>query len=72
MRVLVLGGTRFIGPPIVRRLVRLGHEVAVFYRGQTETSLPQSVMSFHGNREQLGDYLTDFRAYEPEGVLDTL
>lgn len=72
MRVLVLGGTHFIGPPVVRRLVGLGHEVAVFHRGQTETSLPQNVKAFHGNREQLGDHLADFRAYEPEVVLDTL
>ena len=72
MRVLVLGGTQFIGPPVVRRLVGLGHEVAIFHRGQTETPLPESVKSFHGDRARLGDYAADFRAYEPEVVLDTL
>ena len=72
MRVLILGGTHFIGPPVVRRLVGLGHEVAVFYRGQTETPLPQNVKSFHGNRERLGEYVDNFRSYEPEVVLDTL
>jgi nucleoside-diphosphate-sugar epimerase len=72
MRVLVLGGTRFIRPPVIRRLAALGHEVAVFHRGQTEMLLPPQVRSFHGNREQLGDFLATFRAYEPEVVLDTL
>lgn len=43
MRVLVLGGTNFIGPPVVRRLVDLGHEVAVFHRGQTQAELPGGV-----------------------------
>ena len=72
MRVLVLGGTQFIGPPVVRRLVGLGHEVAIFHRGQTGASLPGNVKSFHGNRNRLGEYVDDFRSYEPEVVLDTL
>jgi uncharacterized protein YbjT (DUF2867 family) len=33
MRLLVLGGTRFIGHRLVRRLVGSGHELAVFHRG---------------------------------------
>lgn len=36
MRVLLIGGTRFIGPFVVGRLVDLGHEVTIFHRGQTE------------------------------------
>jgi nucleoside-diphosphate-sugar epimerase len=35
-RVLVLGGTRFLGPPTVRWLLDAGHEVKVFHRGDTE------------------------------------
>jgi hypothetical protein len=35
MRILVIGGTRFLGPPLVRRLTALGHEVAVFHRCKT-------------------------------------
>ena len=72
MRVLVLGGTQFVGPPAVRRLVELGHEVAVFHRGQTKAPLPDEVTSFYGDRAQLTDSLGDFRAYKPDVVLDTL
>jgi nucleoside-diphosphate-sugar epimerase len=36
MKVLIIGGTNFIGPPVVRRLTDLGHQVAVFHRGQTD------------------------------------
>jgi nucleoside-diphosphate-sugar epimerase len=40
MRILVIGGTGFIGPYVVRRLAASGHEVAVFHRGQSKMDLP--------------------------------
>jgi nucleoside-diphosphate-sugar epimerase len=43
MRVLVIGGTGFIGEHIVRQLASGGHEVAVFHRGQTAVALPKGV-----------------------------
>ena len=33
MRVLVIGGTNFLGLPLVRRLIAQGHEVAVLPLG---------------------------------------
>jgi nucleoside-diphosphate-sugar epimerase len=36
MRLLVLGGTRFIGDRIVREALRRGDEVTVVHRGVTE------------------------------------
>jgi nucleoside-diphosphate-sugar epimerase len=35
MRVLVLGGTGFVGPHIVLLHHELSHEVTVVYRGRT-------------------------------------
>jgi nucleoside-diphosphate-sugar epimerase len=43
MRVLVIGGTGFIGTYIVRQLADHGHVVAVYHRGQTQTVLPNHV-----------------------------
>jgi nucleoside-diphosphate-sugar epimerase len=40
MRVLIVGGTGFIGPYVVRRLAAMGHEVAVFHRGTSGMALP--------------------------------
>src|ERR1700730_9033189 len=43
MRVLIIGGTKFIGPHVVRLLVEQGHDVLLYHRGQTEADLPQNV-----------------------------
>jgi nucleoside-diphosphate-sugar epimerase len=40
MKILVIGGTGFIGPHLVRELARTGHSVAVFHRGTTRPDLP--------------------------------
>jgi len=37
LRVLVLGGTRFIGRALVFELRGCGHEVAVVHRGEHES-----------------------------------
>jgi nucleoside-diphosphate-sugar epimerase len=39
MRVLLIGGTGFIGPYVVRELHGLGHEVTVFHRGEHESAV---------------------------------
>jgi nucleoside-diphosphate-sugar epimerase len=43
MRVLIIGGTKFVGPHVVRLLVEQGHDVLLYHRGQTEADLPQNV-----------------------------
>jgi nucleoside-diphosphate-sugar epimerase len=70
MRVLVLGGTRFIGPHVVRMLAEQGHELTVFHRGETETDLPASVRHIHGDFATFSEHLEGLRAEEPEVVLD--
>ena len=43
MRILIIGGTKFIGPHVVRQFVDQGHDVLLYHRGQTEADLPKSV-----------------------------
>jgi nucleoside-diphosphate-sugar epimerase len=71
MRVLIIGGTGFVGPHILRRLVSRGHEVLAFHRGQTEADLPSEVVHLHGDRERLADHRSAFARFAPEVVLDT-
>ncbi|AGA29637.1 nucleoside-diphosphate-sugar epimerase [Singulisphaera acidiphila DSM 18658] len=72
MKVLIIGGTNFIGPPLVRRLVGLGHEVAVFHQGQTQADLPLGVEHVLGNRHHLGAHADEFRRFGPEVVVDMI
>jgi nucleoside-diphosphate-sugar epimerase len=50
MRVVVIGGTNFIGPHIVATLHRLGHEITVYHRGNHEPKLPSAVRHIHSPR----------------------
>ena len=72
MRVLVIGGTRFVGPLVVRQLADAGEDVAVFHRGETEGALPIGVRHIHGDRRRLNDYAGEVRGFAPEVVVDMI
>jgi 2'-hydroxyisoflavone reductase len=40
-RILILGGTGFIGPHMVRYAVERGHRVSIFTRGRTQADIPE-------------------------------
>jgi 2'-hydroxyisoflavone reductase len=48
--ILVLGGTGFIGPYLVRYAVARGHRVTTFTRGRHTADLPESVIHLEGDR----------------------
>ena len=50
MRILIIGGTKFIGPALVRQLLDQHHDVVIYHRGQTEPALPASVRHIHDPR----------------------
>jgi nucleoside-diphosphate-sugar epimerase len=72
MRILMIGGTRFIGPYVVRRLADAGHSVTLFNRGETTTDLPATVDRIRGNRRDLPSFIAEFRAAAPDVVLDLI
>jgi 2'-hydroxyisoflavone reductase len=74
--ILVLGGTGFIGPHLVRYAVSRGHRVTIFTRGRREADLPAEVIRLTGDRNgQLGalegkrwDAVVDDSATNPDWV----
>ncbi|PSN20562.1 3-beta hydroxysteroid dehydrogenase [filamentous cyanobacterium CCP5] len=49
MRVLVMGGTRFIGVYLTQALLAAGHDVVLFNRGNRPA--PEGVQQIHGDRK---------------------
>jgi 2'-hydroxyisoflavone reductase len=61
MRLLILGGTGFIGPHQVRYALARGHQVTIFNRGRQKENWPGPV------EELLGDRNCDLKALEGRG-----
>ena len=60
MRILIMGGTRFIGVYLTKLLVEQGHEVVLFNRGKRPASV-EGIKQIHGDRtdaSQLKDKLS--------------
>jgi nucleoside-diphosphate-sugar epimerase len=70
MRILVIGGTRFIGPCVVRRLFAEGHEVTLFHRGKSKADTPESITHMLGDRHNLLEFRGAFKSLKPDVVLD--
>jgi len=72
MRILVIGGTKFIGPATVKRLHGMGHDVTVFHRGDTESIDLPDIAHLHSDRQHLADFTADFKRLAADVVLDTV
>jgi 2'-hydroxyisoflavone reductase len=68
VRVLVLGGTQFLGRHVVDAALARGHDVTLFNRGQTRPELFREVEKLRGDRD--GD-LGALRGRSFEAVVDT-
>ena len=70
MKILIIGGTRFIGPYVVRRLVDLGHNVMVFSRNPNFQVLPHGIWHIWEKREALRSFKREFINWGPDAVVD--
>jgi len=51
MRILVLGGTQFLGRHVVDAALDRGHQITMFNRGQTRPELFPDVEKLRGDRD---------------------
>lgn len=51
MRILIIGGTAFVGRAIAQAAIDAGHDVTLFHRGQTGVSLFPQATHLHGDRD---------------------
>ena len=71
MKVLVIGGSGFIGSPTVHALQHLGQTVTVFHRGKSPSAL-SGVEHILGDRKQFHQHRETFRRLAPEVVIDMI
>ena len=80
MRMLVLGGTQFLGRHVVDAALEHGHDVTLFNRGQTRPELFANVEKLRGDRDgdldalrgRSFDAVVDTSGYVPRIVRETL
>jgi 2'-hydroxyisoflavone reductase len=68
LKILILGGTSFLGPHLVEELQEHGHEVTLFNRGTQNPSLFSKVEKLQGNRD--GD-LKALEGHRWDAIIDT-
>jgi 2'-hydroxyisoflavone reductase len=77
MRILIVGGTRFVGRHIAQAAIERGHDVTLFHRGVTNPQLFPEAKHVHGDRHAGGlsmlgdrrfDAIVDSSAYFPADV----
>ena len=51
MKILIIGGTRFLGRHLVESALNKNHEVTLFNRGRSNPDLYPDVEQIHGNRD---------------------
>src|SRR4051812_38205725 len=77
MRVLIIGGTRLSGPFLVRHLLRLGHRVMLFHRGNNAANVAAGVEQIiapqdpgaPADRYHLASFREQFAAFKPDVVI---
>lgn len=80
LRVLILGGTGFIGPHMVRRAIAGGHTVTLFNRGRSKAELFPDLETLAGDRDgkldalrnRQWDVVIDNSGYVPRHVRDSV
>lgn len=71
MRILVIGGTQFIGRRVVELLVGRGDEVLLVHRGTTETEQTLGT-HLHVDRANFASVAGEVRAFRPDAVVDAI
>jgi nucleoside-diphosphate-sugar epimerase len=71
MRVVVLGGTRFIGRAISEELAAAGHELLIVHRGRSEPDGLPEAAHLHVDRSELDSARERLSEFHPDAAVDT-
>ena len=70
-RILILGGTGFLGPATVEAARARGHKLTLFNRGKTRPGLFSDIEQLHGDRDpKIGEGIRALEGREWDAVID--
>ncbi len=72
MKILIIGGTGFIGPSLLQQLAGSNHEVAVLHRASSEHAFPSAIRQILGDRKRLRESRSPIREFGPDVVIDLI
>jgi nucleoside-diphosphate-sugar epimerase len=70
VRVIVLGGTRFIGRAIVDELAGAGSDLLIVHRGRLEPEGQSKAEHLHADRMDLGSHRGQLAEFKPDAAVD--
>jgi nucleoside-diphosphate-sugar epimerase len=70
VRVIVLGGTWFVGRAIIEALTAAGHSVLIVHRGISEPADLTCVQHLHAERSTWPAHRSEFSAFEADAAVD--
>ena len=51
MKILIIGGSRFVGPLVVEKLLKKNHEITLFNRGRVNSDYDKKIKFIQGDRK---------------------
>jgi nucleoside-diphosphate-sugar epimerase len=70
VKVVVFGGTRFIGRAIVEELAAAGHDLLIVHRGNLEPADMPAVQHLHAERTELAAHRKVLAVFTPDAAID--
>lgn len=71
MRLLILGGTRFLGRHLARQALAAGHELTLLHRGRSAADLFPEAEHLIADRDRAGEFTTALAGGAWDAVIDT-
>lgn len=72
MKVMLIGGTVFVGRDLATQLVEAGHEIAFLHRGEHEPPGFEGATHIHVDRKQIATVRDQIDAFGPDAVVDNM
>ncbi len=72
MKVLIIGGTGFVGKTVVRELLDRGDQVTIYSRGNSRPDFWAGIQHIQGDRDQHQQFIADLSGREFDAVIDNI